>query len=83
MAARHQTEKIIHLIPKRNIETWILCLTGSIVDEVTDYRHEPGVDGLVKPAAVEFFEWSRNHVVLPERCVPSLTLAIAEIRKLE
>ena len=25
------------LIPKRNVETWILCLTRESVDEVTDY----------------------------------------------
>ena len=35
---RTNDERISHLIPKRNVETWILCLTGEKVDEDTDYR---------------------------------------------
>ena len=28
LQARAATERIAHLIPKRNIETWVLCLVG-------------------------------------------------------
>jgi hypothetical protein len=36
---RAERERIAHFIPKRNIETWILCLNGHDVDEETDYSH--------------------------------------------
>jgi hypothetical protein len=29
-------EPIVYLIPKRNVETWILCLTETAVEEETD-----------------------------------------------
>lgn len=32
---RQSTEAIALLVPKRNIETWILCLTGDPIDEET------------------------------------------------
>ena len=32
-------ERIARLVPKRNIETWILCLNGQITDEETDYKN--------------------------------------------
>jgi hypothetical protein len=76
-------ERIVRLIPKRNIETWILCLTGTDVDEETDYRHHPDIDQKIKPAAIEFFQWSRPNAAPPERCVPSLSSAIPEVRRLE
>jgi hypothetical protein len=31
-------EQIAQLVPKPNIETWILCLNGQAVDEDTDYK---------------------------------------------
>ena len=80
---RDNDERIAHLIPKRNIETWILCLTGTNVNELTDYRNTSNIDGLVKPAAVKLFEWSRDNALLPNNCVPSLKTGVAEIRKLE
>jgi hypothetical protein len=33
-------EQIARLVPKRNIETWILCLNGNDVDEEADYKKE-------------------------------------------
>jgi hypothetical protein len=80
---RDDAEAIAHLIPKRSIETWLLCLTGKDVDEDTDYRREANVDDLIRPAAEKFFDWSRPNVVPPARCVDSLLLAIQETRRLE
>jgi hypothetical protein len=76
-------EKIAHLVPKRNIETWILCLNNSDVNETDDHRHEAGIDDQIKPAAEEFFNWSRPNVVPPVHCVPSLRSAIPEVKRLE
>ncbi|MBA3975355.1 MAG: hypothetical protein C0504_14210 [Candidatus Solibacter sp.] len=80
---RNETEPIVHLIPRRNIETWILCLAGQVVDENADYKQRTGVDEMIKPAALEFFTWSRQNAHVPERCIESIHLAIHEIKRLE
>lgn len=91
LEARGPNEKIAHLIPKRNIETWILCLNalrpdGENVNEEKDYKNHAAarkVDELIKPAAEEFFKWSRNNAEIPQHCINSLRSAIAEVRRLE
>jgi len=80
---RSDAERIAHLIPKRNIETWILCLSGETVDEATDYRPNKNISPRIGPAAATFFEWSRPKALVPERCIPSLSESFAEIRRLE
>ena len=72
----------MHLIPRRHIETWILCLTGEDVNETTDY-HGREVDGQIKTAASTLFGWSRPSTEPPERCVHSLHLAMPDVRRLE
>jgi hypothetical protein len=76
-------ERIVHLVPKRNIETWILNLNGQPVDEERDFRHAHGVDDLIDSAAQVLFEWTRPNAEIPQHCVPSLQAAIPEIRRLE
>jgi hypothetical protein len=71
------------LIPKRNVETWVFCLSGRQVDEDTDYSREAGIDELIKPAATAFFDCSRLNAAPPALCVPSLLAAIPEVRRLE
>jgi len=83
LAARTEGEAIVHLIPKRTVETWILCLNGKQVDENTDYGRDGGIDELIKLAAITFFDWSRPNAVPPGHCVPSLLAAIPEVRRLE
>src|ERR1017187_8002947 len=57
---RSPTEPILNLIPKRNVETWILCLNLALVDEVSNYRHDPRVDaGSIRRAASTLFSWTR------------------------
>jgi hypothetical protein len=82
LAARTVGEAIVHLIPKRNVETWILCLCGRSVDEITDYSREAYVDGLIAMAALKFFELSRANATPLQECVPSLSAAIPEVRRL-
>jgi hypothetical protein len=79
---RGDTEKIVHLVPKRSIETWILCLTGQDVDESTDYSRESTVDRQISSAADELFEWTRPNAVQSVRCVPSLLSSIPELTRL-
>ncbi|HME09965.1 MAG TPA: hypothetical protein VKG25_23100 [Bryobacteraceae bacterium] len=78
---RQGDEKIVHLIPKRSIETWVLCLTGSRVDESTDYSRE-NIDERIEPAANTFFKWTRQNAAVPQECVDSLRAAIPEISRL-
>jgi len=79
---RADAEAIVHLIPKRSVETWVLCFSGKPVDETTDYSRDD-VDRLIATAAVTFFEWSRVTAAPPAHCVPSLLAAIPEVRRLE
>lgn len=83
LAPRTDKERIVHLIPKRNVETWILNLNGRNVDEDTDYRREQRVDEQIANAASTFFDWTRPNATPPPHCVPSLLSAIPEVRRLE
>lgn len=83
MAARTAREEIVHLIPKRNVETWILCLTGTAVDEIEDYSHRANINKLTPKAAETFYEWTRPNATLPTHCIPSLAAAIPEAQRLE
>jgi hypothetical protein len=82
-ARRADEERIVHLVPRRNIETWILCLSGEQVVEATDYKRRPGVDDQIRPAAESFFAWSRPNAQEPPHNVPSLTAAIPEIKRID
>jgi|SRR5579872_5698584 len=83
LPARRPEEKIVHLVPKRNIETWVLCLNGEGVNEESDYHDLKGVNEQIKPAALTLFDWSRQGAAIPGNCVESLRGAIAEVRRLE
>lgn len=53
-------ERIARLIPKRNVETWILCLNGNEVDEEIDYKHTRNDWAeLIPNAAQTLSEWDR------------------------
>jgi hypothetical protein len=78
-SARNEDEAIVHLIPRRNIETWILHLSDMDVDEETDYHDEKGVDDLIPAAAATFHGWISK---LPENCLPSLSVGIEETKRL-
>lgn len=80
MTERAPDEAIAHFIPKRNIETWILCLVGGNVDEESDYS-EHDIHHQIEPAAVAFFEGSRA-LELPAHWVDSLRAAAPEARRL-
>ncbi len=79
---RSPTEPILNLIPKRNVETWILCLNLASVDEVNDYRHDTRVNAQsIKKAAVTLYSWTRPNSVLPNICAPSLHACQPEFRR--
>ena len=76
-------EEIARLIPKRNVETWILCLNENPVDEETDYkgtRHD--WNDLIPQASQTLFQWTRPHAALPIRCTGSLRRGVTELNRL-
>jgi hypothetical protein len=76
-------EQIVRLVPKRNVETWILCLNKHAVDEVTDYKGT-GNDwtGLIPRASEALYRWTRPNTVLPNFCTDSLRHGIMELNRL-
>jgi hypothetical protein len=82
LAPRSNDEAVVHLVPRRSIETWILCLNGTSVDEETDYRHED-LDERISTAAATLYDWSRPNAQTPAHRVPSLRTEIPEIRRLK
>jgi hypothetical protein len=80
---RTEAEQVACLVPKRNIETWILCLIGSAVDEETDHKtRRNDWDDLLQPAGNALYQWSRANAQIPDHCVPSLRHGVGELRRL-
>ncbi len=75
---RMDGEAIVQLIPKRNIETWILYLNGEGVDGVKDHRNRD-LDDLIPNAAATFHAWTSQP---PASCLPSLGSALQELKRL-
>ena len=80
---RNDDEAIVHLIPKRNIETWILCLTAEVVDEETDYRHDGRIEASLPEASMMLSTRSRPNAMPEAHCIPSLHAAVPELRRIE
>jgi hypothetical protein len=77
-------ERIARLAPRRNIETWILCLNDEAVNEETDYKNDRrGWNRLISPAAEELYTWTRPPASQPEHFIDSLRAGIAELKRLE
>jgi hypothetical protein len=77
-------EQIARLVPKRNIETWILCLNGKNVDEETDYkqtRHD--WNELIPPASETLSEWTQPKAIPPNHCPDSLIRGVQELNRLK
>jgi hypothetical protein len=76
-------EQIVHLIPKRNVETWILCLNEQVVDEATDYKPKrDDWNELIPLASDTLFQWTRPNAVLPNHCIDSLSRGVSELNRL-
>lgn len=79
-----RAEQIARLIPKRNVETWILVLNGFAVDERTDYKSTNyGWDKLVPKSADTLYDWVRPNAHLPAGCIPSLRVGVRELKRLD
>ncbi len=75
--------KIGRLIPRRNIETWILALIEKSVNEEIDYKKTRNDwSSLVRDATGVLYTWTRPNAPIPRACVNSLRLGVVELRKL-
>jgi hypothetical protein len=79
-----QTEQVARLVPKRNIETWVLCLLNvQAVNEETDYKRARDDWNELMPSASEaLFEWTRPNAELPNYCIASLRSGVRELGRL-
>ena len=76
-------ERIARLVPRRNVETWILCLNGHAVDEQTNYKQgRSDWNRLTLQASNTLVEWARSGAELPNYCVESLQIGVGELRRL-
>lgn len=81
---RIQDETIARLVPRRNIETWILALNGIAVNEIDPYKHtRPREDwlALIPTATAAFYDWTRPKAESPDDLLESLRHGIDEMRR--
>lgn len=69
------------LVPRRNIETWVVVLDGETADETNDYRGRVS-DGKLQPAGREFLSRLKAAPCPPQDWLPSMKESAAEARKL-
>jgi hypothetical protein len=76
-------DKIARLVPKRNVETWILWLNETAVDEESDYKAIRSDWSQLIPAASEkLCTWVRSQAELPNTCIDSLRTGVRELERL-
>jgi hypothetical protein len=76
-------EQIARLVPKRNIETWILCLNGHAVDEEVDYKKtKDNWNDLIRRAAGTLSQWTHQEAEPPSHCIDSLRSGVRELNRL-
>lgn len=80
---RGDGENIIHLIPKWNIETWLLYFAGKPRDENRDYKHEVKKTDFPAVAAAFVSEFRRHAQGEQFESQPSLIVAYGEMRRLD
>jgi len=77
-------ERVARLVPRRNVETWILCLTDRYnLDEEADYTQEINDwhESLLA-AAETLSKWTQSKTEPPPHCVNSLRNGVEEQRRL-
>ncbi len=79
-----EAEQIARLVPRRNIETWILCLNDVAVDEETDYkRSRNDWKTLIRSGSETLYDWTRPSAQPRASSIASLQLGVTELKKLD
>lgn len=78
-APRGTQERIVLLLPRRNVETWVVHLNGTRVDEERDYKPQPPADFVAAAQAL------REHCREAQSgcCPDSLLDGCRELRRLD
>ena len=82
LADRNETERIALWVPKWNVETWILYLSGEDVDEKANYKTRLG-DPDFHAVAEDFVSGFRKSHSERSAALPSLEAAFKETRRLD
>jgi len=79
----NDSEEVARLVPKRNIETWILCLNDIHVNEQWDYkRTRDNWTEMIRASVRTLYLWSRLNAAVPPSCVESLRIGVRELQRL-
>jgi hypothetical protein len=78
---RGKDEPITHVIPRRNIETWLTFLAGGKVDEETDYKRQ-GAMRDCRSEARRLASLLSGQETCPDDTPPSLRTAQDELARL-
>jgi hypothetical protein len=79
----NDSREIARLVPRRNIETWILCLNDVPAEETTDYKKtRDDWPDLIPTAATTLYAWTRENAKVPTSCIDSLLIGIKELQKI-
>ena len=77
-------DQVARLVPKRNIETWIICLTEQAADEETDYKKKrDDWNELISQSAETLFQWTHAKAEPPNHCIDSLRSGVRELNRLK
>jgi len=77
-------ETIAILIPRRNVETWVLALNGIAVNELEDYKDSRSASEwfrLTPIASGKLYDWTRPNATIPTDTIHSLRLGIQELAR--
>jgi hypothetical protein len=77
-----EDELIARLIPRRNIETWILALNNVAVNEIDDYKYTRAREdwaALIPTATAAFYDRARPNAEWPDALLESLRHGIHEM----
>jgi hypothetical protein len=78
---RQDNERVVFVIPKRNIETWLAYLRGQPVNEASVYpKYES--ESHCKEQVTKLDEMCRVQALEPEPPPPSLISACSEFRRI-
>jgi hypothetical protein len=84
-AIRIEDERIARLVPRQNIETWILALNSRPVSETVDYKNTIKSNeewfALIPVASETFYTLTRANAKLPEGLIASLRHGVDEMRR--
>lgn len=76
-------DQVARLVPKRNIETWILCLNDQVVDEETNYKSPRDDWSELIAHAAEILAQRTSSAASGDVYLDSLRSGISELKRLK